>query len=61
MRINIINLGLLYMSKDLISEKAFERPHTIRAHCKYIPVKPKDYGEYQQDKKDGIMNHYVYI
>ena len=35
---------LLYMS------------HSIRGQCKYIPVTAKNYAEYQEDKKQGIMN-----
>lgn len=35
---------LLYMS------------HSIRGQCKYIPVAAKNYAEYQEDKKQGIMN-----
>ena len=30
--------------------------HSIRGQCKYIPVTAKNYAEYQEDKKQGIMN-----
>ena len=50
------------MSKSpLISEKALERQHTIRGVCKREPVTAKDYAEYQQDKKEGIMNTLIKI
>ena len=50
------------MSKSpLISEKAHERQHTIRGVCKRKPVTAKDYVEYQEDKKQGIMNTLIKI
>ena len=53
---------LLYMSKSpLISEKVHERSHAIRGVCKREPVTAKDYAEYLQDKKEGIMNTLIKI
>ena len=40
---------LLYMS------------HSIRGQCNYIPVPAKNYAEYQEDKKQGIMNTLIKI
>ena len=35
--------------------------HSIRGKCKYIPVTAKNYAEYQEDKKQGIMNTLIKI
>ena len=35
--------------------------YSIRGKCKYIPVTAKNYAEYQEDKKQGIMNTLIKI